>query len=159
MTIDQEMALVLLYKSVFIDPVEKDLGEPMSFPRRLELAKRVHKNKIALALAGPSIRVFSERDPYSQEQCLYPFLGVSTQSFKTLKGIYYEFDFGTGRLFLSISRQSAYKIIDTVLKDGFPASFPVHIELILPEESEKIHCFRKVTQITWPKEGEQRLIK
>ena len=117
---------------------------------KIELAKRFLKNKSQLAFwFSPPIRIFRKQDEFSCQECLIPFrvkdFGIlRTRTFPNADGVVYVYNPVNGSLALSISNEDFAKIMPT---GKFGLNNPLHIELILPDEEEKIHCFPHVTEI------------
>ena len=129
-----------------LDIEERNLGCPLSLQEKLLVAKRAQQNRIQLALdTEPNIRWFFENSESSLQQCLKPFSRSADVMFENDLGIFYEFDCQSGQLRLSLSSGDLYKLTGEMQRFG--PEYPIHIELFLRNEKEKIHCFRGVTQI------------
>ena len=111
---------------------------------RIELALRFLNNKIQLAIHfNPTILIFKT---YDLSSCLIPLRvkNLSSRTFSNEDGLVYTYNLVNGRLALSISNEDFAKIMPT---GAFGPNNPFHIELILRNEEEKIHCFSEVKEI------------
>ena len=119
----------------------------MDDSEKIELAKRFLRNKIQLAILSQLIiQVFKVSEDISLKECLIPFWveGLKFREFENADGLVYTYNPVNGRLALSISNENFAKIMPT---GKFGPNDPLHIELVLRNEEEKIHCFPRVTGI------------
>lgn len=143
-TSEEERRLVCFYIRA-IQREEARNGKLMNFSKRVDFVKRLFSLVQArVSIARPEIRFFHEKDPIFFEECFDP-LGDSTTEYESSDGLRYHFDPGTGKLVLSGGFSRLSSVVNVI--KGFHGHNPLHVEIILSSELEKVHCFRRVTQV------------
>ncbi|MDO8430264.1 MAG: hypothetical protein Q7S73_02775 [bacterium] len=141
------LKLAVLYND-YLQKMEQDhFLRILNDDEKIELAKRILRNRVQLAIQfDPQIRIFSNTDKILKEGCLIPVRvkDLKIRTFASEDGVVYIHDPIKGILCLSISYEDYIKMIPS----KFGPNNPLHIELILRNEEEKVHCFPDVRVLT-----------